>query len=192
MKNKKWIWSIGGILLVFCLGLWIAPSISAKDLTEQEANSMVLEKYPGDIIKTTKTESEYQIEMKLETGVYVIKINAKSGDVLSLVQTEKVEIPVQEIPQQSSNEGKEPIIEDKTSANEPTEVSVITIQEAIDIATKHLKGTADSDDTEFHQIPGQTPYYLVEVEIENGDDDREATVQVDAYTGEVKSVNWDD
>lgn len=190
--KKKWIWLTGVILLVVCLVLWLAPSISAKDLTEEEANSVVLEKYPGDIIKTTKSEREYQIELKLETGVYVIKIDAKSGEVKSLEQTEKAEIPVQEALPLSPKEENEPIIEDKVPTKEPTEISVISIEEAMDIAAKHLKGTADVDDSEFHQIPGQTPYYLVEVDIENGDDDREATVQVDAYTGEVKTVNWDD
>src|SRR3954453_17209702 len=104
--KKKWIWPVGVVLLVVCLFLWLAPSISAKDLTEEEANSVVLKKYPGDIIKTTKNESEYQIEMKLETGVYVIKIDAKSGDVLSLVQTEKAEKPVQEAPEQPEKEDK--------------------------------------------------------------------------------------
>ncbi|MFJ8066660.1 PepSY domain-containing protein [Psychrobacillus sp. NPDC096426] len=188
MKNKKWIWPVGVVLLVVCLIFGfqlLAPSISAKELTEEEANSVVLEKYPGDIIKTTKTESEYQIEMKLETGVYVIKIDAKSGDVKSLVQTEKTGKPVQEQPQQTSKE-------DHAPPKEPAKINIITEQEAIDIAEKHLKGTADIDDTEFHQVPGQTPYYLVEIEFENGDDNREADVQVDAYTGEVKSVNWDD
>ncbi|SES26412.1 PepSY domain-containing protein [Psychrobacillus sp. OK032] len=188
MKNKKWIWPVGIILLIVCLIFsfqWLVPSISAKDITEEEANSVVLEKYPGDIIKTKKTETEYQIEMKLDTGLYVIKIDAKSGDVKSLVQTEKAEKPVEEAPQQ-------PPKEDIAPTKETTEISVITAPEAVEIAANHLKGTADMDDTEFYQLPGQTPYYLVEVEIENGEDDREAVVQVDAYTGEVKSVNWDD
>lgn len=183
--KKKWIWPAGVILLVVCFVLWLAPSISAKDLTEEEANSVVLEKYPGDIINTTKTDNEYQIELKLETGIYVIKIDAKNGDVKSLEQTEKADIPVQEAPEQPEKEEKVP-------TQEPTEIILLTEQEAIVIAANHLKGTANSDDTEFHQIPGQTPYYLVEVEIENDDDDREAVVQVDAYTGEVKSVDWDD
>lgn len=190
--KRKWIWSVGVILLVVCLIFWLAPSISAKDLTEEEANSVVLEKYPGDIINTTKTEREYQIELKLETGVYLIKIDAKSGDVLSLFQTEKAEKPVQEAPEQPEKEVIAPTKVDKVPEKAPTEIIPITKQEAVEIAAKHLKGTADGDDTEFHQIPGQTPYYLVDVEIENGEDDREATVQVDAYTGEVKSVNWDD
>lgn len=183
--KKKWIWPAGVIVLVVCLVLWLAPSISAKDLTEEEANSVVLEKYPGDIIKTTKTEREYQIELKLETGVYIIKIDAKSGEVKSLEQTVKAEIPAQEALEQPEKENNSP-------TKEPTEITLIIEQEAIVIAANHLKGTADSDDIEFHQIPGQTPYYLVDVEIESGEDDREAIVQVDAYTGEVKSVNWDD
>ena len=189
--KKKWIWPVGIILLVVCLVFWLAPSISAKDLTEAEANSVVLEKYPGDIIKTTKTKDEYQIEIKLETGVYVIKIDAKNGDVLSLAQTEKAENPIQEASEQVEMEEPAPTKEEKP-AEEPAQITLITKQEAVEIAANHLKGMADEDDAEFHAISGQSPYYLVEVEIENGDDDREAVVQVDAYTGEVKSVDWDD
>lgn len=65
--------------------------------------------------------------------------------------------------------------------------SIITEKEAIAIAEKHVKGTGD--DTEFYQPPNQTPYYLVEVELE---DDRDAVVQVDGYTKEVKTVTWED
>lgn len=185
---KKWIWTAGAILLVLLLMVgfqWLAPSFSAQGLTEEEAHTAALAKYPGDIIKTTKTPTEYQIEMKLPTGTYVIKIDAKNGDVLSLVQTAKTETPIIDAPQQTQTENKMPV-------KEAVENKVITEQEAMALAAKHLKGKADKDDTEFHQIPGQTPYYLVEVKIKHGDDDRKAKVQIDAYTGEVKSVNWDD
>ncbi|WP_277585310.1 PepSY domain-containing protein [Psychrobacillus antarcticus] len=73
-----------------------------------------------------------------------------------------------------------------------TESTLLTEQEALIIAAKHLKGIAD-EDAELHQPTGQTPYYLVDVEIENDEEeDREAVVQVDAYTGTVKSVIWED
>lgn len=236
MKKKKWIWTVGAILLiVLLLGFGIqllSPSFSAQTLTKDEANTVAIEKYPGEIIKTTKNQDEYQIEMQLETGVYIIKIDVKSGDILSLERLDEDEKPVEgtkqrltskEIEEQIASQGELEFIEliqendnlyyqvivtkdnEKTSlkidpytariidsTKESTvENEVITEPEAIAIAAEHLKGIAD-DEAEFHQIPGQTPYYLVEVEIENEDDDREAIVQVDAYTGVVKSVNWDD
>ena len=72
------------------------------------------------------------------------------------------------------------------------ENTLLTEQEALTIAANHLKGVAD-EDAELHQPAGQTPYYLVEVEIENGEEeDREAVVEIDAYTGTVKSIDWED
>lgn len=72
------------------------------------------------------------------------------------------------------------------------ENTLLTEQEALTIAADHLKGVAD-EDAELHQPAGQTPYYLVEVEIENGEEeDREAVVEIDAYTGTVKSIDWED
>ena len=67
------------------------------------------------------------------------------------------------------------------------QIRIITESEAIAIAEKHVKGTGD--DTEFYQPLDQTPYYLVEVELE---DDRDAVVQVDGYTKEVKTITWED
>ena len=73
-----------------------------------------------------------------------------------------------------------------------TKSTLLTEQEALIIAADYLKGIAD-EDAELHQPSGQTPYYLVEVEIENGEEeDREAVVQIDAFTGTVKAINWDD
>lgn len=240
MNKKKWMWTAGVIVLVVLLvsiGVrWLSPSFSAQGLTEEEAKTAALEKYPGDIIKTTKTRDEYQIEMQLETGIYFIRIDAKSGDVLSLERPKQNEEPLvhkpqilltqKEIEAQIATQGElqsiewiqeadrsyyqaivskdnekislqidpftaEIIASKKVPAQTTVEHKGITQQEAMEIAAKHLKGIAD-DDPEFHQVSGQTPYYLVEVEIKNGDEDREATVQVDAYTGEVKSVSWDD
>ena len=251
MKQKKWIWTTGGILLVvLLLGLalqWLAPSFSAQTLTEEEANKVALEKYPGDIITTTKTKEEYQIKMQLKTGTYFIKIDARNGDILSLEQLEKAEEPVKETEQELSQKEIEkqlasqgvlqsikkiqdnnssyyevivnkddeqftlkvdpytakiiesvkmptqPITTEKEpSDNKPvTENKLITEQEAMVIAANHLNGTADNE-PEFHHNPGHPPYYLVEVETTNGEDDREAIVKIDAYTGTVKSVSWED
>lgn len=207
MKTKKWVWVSGAILLVSLLLIvwfqWLSPSISAQELSEEEANAVAIDQYAGDIIRTTKTDDEYQIEMQLENGIYNIKIDAKSGNILSLKQQEMAEkVPQDESLKEQPVEPKEPPTntEDgsQSESNNPTsqdpapeENAVITEQNALDIAAKHVNGLAD-DDAEFHQPPDQAPYYLVEVEIENGEEDREAIVQVDAYTGAVKSVNWED
>lgn len=234
MKNGKVLITAGstlvfGLLLFFGFQWW-APSLSAESLTEEEVNQTAKDKYPGTIIKTTKTEGEdYQIEMQLETGVYLISMDAKSGEVRSIKKetighaaeetaekTPQKQLTQNEIKARISSQGdleQIDFVQEKDNSHYKAVVnknnekitlildpytgaiidstmvadSIITENEAIAIAEKHVKGTGD--DTEFYQPSDQTPYYLVEVELE---DDRDAVVQVDGYTKEVKTITWED
>lgn len=234
MKNGKVLITAGSALvfglLVFVGFQWWAPSLSAENLTKEEVYQTAKDKYPGTIIKTTKSEGEeYQIEMQLETGVYLIRMDAKSGEVRSIKKetivhtaeetTEKTpqkQLNQKEIKARISSQGdleQIDFVQEKDNSyykavvnknNEKITIildphtgaiidstkvadSIITESEAIAIAEKHVKGTGD--DTEFYQPSDQTSYYLVEVELE---DDRDAVVQVDGYTKEVKTITWED
>lgn len=234
MKISKNGYIIGGVTLIILIVvgvLWLSP-FSSKPLTEEELKSAALTKYPGEIIRTTKSENEYEIDMQMENGVYAISMDTNNGTILSLKQiaTEEVPLAVEtlteaQIKKKIATQGeiqsvlfineKNPyyevvvhkgnvefnlkvdpyngaIIDSSQAPVAPvsTENILITEKEALTIAADHLKGMAD-DDAELHQPTGQPPYYLVEVEIENGEEDREAVVEVDAYTGKVKSVNWE-
>lgn len=227
---------IGGIILIVLLVfgiLWLFPT--TKILTDEELKATALTKYPGEIIKAMKSGNEYEIELKMENGIYAIKMDTKTGNILSLEQmtTKEVSPPSDKLTEdqikkeiaaqgellsiQFINDANTPYYEaivhkgtvettlkvdpyngsiiDTTQSPIDTPVTqentLLSEQEALIIAANHLKGVAD-DDAELHQPAGQTPYYLVEVEIENGEKDREAVVEVDAYTGAVKSVNWED
>lgn len=234
MKNRKMLITAGSALvfglLLFVGFQWWAPSLSVESLTKEEVNQTVKDKYPGTIIKTMKSEGEeYQIVMQLETGVYQIRMDAKSGEVRSLKKetivhaaeetTENIpekQLTQKEIKANISSQGdleQIDFVQEKDNSfykvvvnknNEKITLildpytgaiidstmvadSIITEKEAIAIAEKHVKGTGD--DTEFYQPPDQTPYYLIEVELE---DDRDAVVQVDGYTKEVKTITWED
>lgn len=230
MKNRKWLVIIGSILVIglfVFIGLqWWAPSLSAQTLTEEEAKKVAMDKYPGDIIKTMKTNDEYQVDMQLKTGIYHIRINAENGEVISIIRKtdskakeeppSKERLTEKEIEAQLSSQGHvesiEYVEEKETSYYKAVvsknnkkitlkinpftgavldsiqeAASIITENEAIVIAEKHVNGIGD--DAEFFHPDGQTPYYIVDVEL---DDDREAEVQVDAYTRAVKSVIWED
>lgn len=236
MKISKNGYIIGGVTLIILIVvgvLWLSP-FSSKPLTEEELKSAALTKYPGEIIRTTKSENEYEIDMQMENGVYAISMDTKNGTILSLKQISTEEVPIAvetlteaQIKKEIATQGEIQsvlFINEKTpyyevvvhkengefnlkvdpyngaiidSSQSPIEAPVstenilITEKEALTIAGTHLKGMAD-DDAELHQPTGQPPYYLVEVEIENGEEeDREAVVEVDAYTGKVKSVNWE-
>ncbi|WP_052738008.1 PepSY domain-containing protein [Bacillus sp. SA1-12] len=230
MNKKKWIWLIGSVLaLAFILVIslqWWVPSLSAQTLTEAEANEAAKEVYPGEIIQTTKSDGEYRITMNLETGTYLIRIDAKSGEVISVNREAKAEQPpsqpekkpltinevkailaakgeVKSIDLVQENEAsyyKAVVSQNNKSttfkidsysgeiigtATEPP--PLLTKEEAIKLALQEQNGTVD--EVEFEEPPDQSPYYLVEIEKENGED---AVVQVDAYTREVKNVLWEE
>lgn len=231
MKKSKVLWITGGIILLVLLvfGVLSLSSFSTKTLTEEELKATALTKYPGEIIHTAKTDSEYEIEVQMESGIYAIRMDTNNGNILSLKQmvTEKLTPSVDilteaQIKKEIATQGElqsihfinadtsyyEAVVHkenveitlkvdpydgsliDSTQAPISPKSVLLSEEEALIIAAEHLKGVAD-DDAELHQPSGQTPYYLVEVEIENGEDDREAVVQVDAYTGTVKSINWE-
>ncbi|MCQ6274472.1 PepSY domain-containing protein [Bacillus sp. V3B] len=62
----------------------------------------------------------------------------------------------------------------------------LTEQDAIALALQQVPGVVEDVDVETINGVG---YYFVEVETI---DDREATIEINAITGEVKSLTWDD
>jgi uncharacterized membrane protein YkoI len=68
----------------------------------------------------------------------------------------------------------------------PLVTTKLTEEEAKNIALQQVSGTVDEIDTEN---VNNVPFYYIEVELENGN---EATVEINAITGEVKSLTWDD
>ncbi|HZH59313.1 MAG TPA: PepSY domain-containing protein [Metabacillus sp.] len=68
-----------------------------------------------------------------------------------------------------------------------TSQRLLSESEAVDVALKKVQG--EVDDVDFIEREGQTPYYLIEIET---NEDRDATVQIDAYKKEVISITWED
>lgn len=153
--------------------------LSLKQLSTEKRSSSV----------ETLTEAQIKKEIDTQGELQSIRfINAETSYYEAIVHKGNVEITLKVDPYDAS------IIDSSQAPIEspvPAENILIAEEEALTIAATHLKGVADDDDVELHQPIGQTPYYLVEVEIENGEEDREAVVEVDAYTGTVKSVNWE-
>lgn len=81
--------------------------------------------------------------------------------------------------------------EDKEKKEEPT--TLISKEEAIQIALNELPDglTGEVDDVDF-ETSSERSYYLVEIEIDTDDEVDEVIYEIDAITGEVLSVEWDD
>ncbi|MFD0871581.1 PepSY domain-containing protein [Paenibacillus residui] len=71
-------------------------------------------------------------------------------------------------------------------SKETSSAATLTEQEAIAIALSNVQGKVEDADL---KETDSAAYYLVEIET---DDEREATVQIHAVSGEVMSITWDD
>ena len=179
---------------------------SAEPLTEAEATSKVQDLYEGEIVEVSSEANAYLITINLDTGTYVVEIDRDTGDVQSLIRTKQETAgkdgakPKEQAPTGNEGQGsaerppdepETPLPQDPIQgkpAGEPNKepAKQITKETAAEIALKHISG--EVDDIEIEQSGGIT-YYLVEIERE---DEEDGTVQINAISGEVMTITWDD
>jgi len=200
MSRKTKI-GFGLVVIIFLtFGSWLLAiqMTSAEPLTLEEATNRVTELYTGDIVEVNEENTVYKITIKLDTGIYEVEIDKKTGEVGKMSRTkvgdsDGIEEQGTETPSnnQSNIEApehqQEPLPTDNPSLYQPTPVKQLTEQEAITIAKSKVAG--EVEDIDIGQSGGVS-YYLIE--IENDEADREATVQINAISGEVMSITWDD
>jgi uncharacterized membrane protein YkoI len=185
MKKVSWFWvAICSIILVIVFVSFqqfgkLTPS--ADMLTEKEAEKLVKERYQGNISSIKLANQQYHIELEKQNHLYSVKLDSSSGKVLSFTQTgtgtatgttTTKPTPAQTPPQQEE-------VKEETPKR-------LTDKEAVEIAVTQVQG--EVDDIWLETENNQT-YYLIKIET---NDDREATVQIHAITGDVMSVAWDD
>lgn len=179
MNKRKWLYLLAaGTLIV--LSVFIIRSFWLKDeetMTQKELQKIVLDKYQGNLIQETLTNGTYAVELERDTGKYQIELDATSGEVVSLKRTEQT-AAIKEEP-------TDPQPKDETIA-EQAQIRKLTQEEAIEIALIQVPGQLD--DIELESVDGVS-YYFAEIENANGS---EAEIQINAITGEVKSVVWED
>lgn len=190
VKRKVWIWVGCGIVVFSILFIGISqitkPIFSkATVLTEQEAREVAEERYSGKVKKIYQTKDTFVIELDRDTGIYELIINAETGEVSSLKRTQQKDGTVEsKITEEKSPEPTVPNEEETVNIVEPPKN--LTEQEAATIALEQVPGTVD--DIEIMNV-NDIAYYFVEVETNDG---REAKVEINAITGEVRSFTWDD
>lgn len=191
MKRKIWF-SIGGgvfavILLFILLSRVFTPgSSSASELTEQEAKEIAQQRYSGLVQEIKQEADDYIIRLERGTGLYELQINSKTGEVSSLKRINEGDNKGVDAEQPPPDHGQ--INEEPKQANNDVkeEQTILTEEKAAAIALEEVPGTVD--DIDIENMNGVV-YFLVEVE---GNDGREATVEINAITGEVHSFTWDD
>ncbi|MEH7254205.1 PepSY domain-containing protein [Neobacillus niacini] len=235
MKRISWFWmAICSLLIIILFVSWQQYgklTHSAAILTEHEAEKLVQERYQGKVSLIKLGNLEYHIELEKQGHLYLIKLDAESGKVLSFAQADSTPLtPTQPLKVELSEEDIKKIVLTAVNgslvslekinnnqefsykaivngADKQTTIVVdafsgtilsstttvinqppkrLTENEAVQIASTRVQG--EVDDIWLETENNQT-YYFVKIETK---DDREATVQIHAITGEVKTVTWDD
>lgn len=198
-KKKLGIWAVVLVFLVIIAWQLLKIVTFAEPLSAAEAAEKVKELYKGEIVEVIEGKSSYQFTVKLETGIYSIEIDRETGDISSMTRSNEKkagnsgEDNGEKIKEQSPSSPEEQTTQEtpgQTPLNpvEPTKepVKVITKEQAAAIALQNISGAVDDIDIEDED---EVTFYLVEIEKEDGNG---GTVQINAITGDVMSVTWDD
>ncbi|QOS81697.1 PepSY domain-containing protein [Paenibacillus sp. JNUCC31] len=247
-RRKGWanprrsFWWVAGLLafLVVIAVMWWKPWQSDRVmLTADAAARSVLDQYPGEIVNSTLKDGTYIMQLRSETGLYDVQIDAVTATVNSikrlesnpqaeektlwsreqiktelLKQTDAELVSLELVEQQGSpvyvavlkmkDKGREqwtidPYTGEKQSSKtleasssdettgEGTKTPFLSEKEAERKALAKVPG--EVDDIELRGTNSGNPYYLVEIDLEDG---REAIVQVNAISGAIRSVTWDE
>lgn len=172
------LFTIALFIILGITGWKVADSFwGSEPLSSAEAEQKILEQYSGEILEMETTEDTFVAVLENDAGRYQVELVKENGRITRLVRLSG---------NQSKQEAdKEENIKKPESPEEDNQ-EPMTEEEARRLAVNEVSGSVDDVDKE--QSNGQV-YYLVEVERENG---QEATVQVNAISGEIMSVTWDD
>ncbi|WP_404447176.1 PepSY domain-containing protein [Sutcliffiella horikoshii] len=192
MKNKQvlMILSTGAFLVLSGAAIYYLFFHKTETLaTETEVRELVESQYKGSIITSLEQKEEsYEVYMENDMGEYELTVDGRTNEITSLkLVNRKGETGNGEAP---SSEEQEPADEQAGEQPEPPVTedpapSMLTRDEAIEIALKEVPGKVE--DVELDEENG-IKVYEVEMEV---DEESEATIIINAYTGEILSLTWD-
>lgn len=241
-RSRKLLRWGAGILTVALLAavMWWKPWEPAREqLSADAAAQSVLNQYPGEIIHSTLKDGTYLMQLRSETGLYDVQVDAFTAAVQSIKRLEaapqaeektlwsreqmKSELLKQrageqlvslELVEQQGSPVYTAVVEAKDNSRQeltidpytgeilssqaikspPSSEAGETENEPQFLSEKQAEQKAlarvpgEVDDVELRGTNSGNPYYLVEIDLEDG---REATVQVNAISGAIRSVTWD-
>jgi uncharacterized membrane protein YkoI len=240
--SRKLLWWGAGTLAIVLLAvlIWWKPWVPARQqLSADAAAQSVLNQYPGEIIHSTLKDGTYLMQLRSETGLYDVQVDAFTAAVQSIKRLEaspqaeektlwgreqmKSELLKQragetlvslELVEQQGSPVYTAVVKAKDNSRQELTIDPYTGEilssKAIKappvsggggtekapqfLSEKQAKQKAlarvpgEVDDVELRGTNSGNPYYLVEIDLKDG---REATVQVNAISGAIRSVTWD-
>ncbi|MCP3761772.1 PepSY domain-containing protein [Domibacillus sp. A3M-37] len=139
------------------------------DVTMAEAGEKLAQQYNGTVIKSTEENGQFVYMIQVAEGEYKVAVDSETGELSGMTRTNQEAAPSKEPKQGSENTTRQ-----------------LTPEEAGQIALKQVPGVIDEVELGDEEEAGS---YIVDIDAENGE---EATVQVNAVSGDVISISWDD
>ncbi|MEM1503102.1 PepSY domain-containing protein [Domibacillus sp. 8LH] len=149
---------------------FLYQSLQQPDVTMNEAGEKLAEQYGGTVKKAGQADGEFHYTIEVpDEGQYSMTVDSETGELMAMTRLETVE-------------------NDSAAQEEKTEKGArqLTTEEAGEIALKKVPGTVDDIEQGDGEEAGS---YLVDIDAQNGE---EATVRINAISGEVLSISWDD
>ncbi|MGD6873863.1 PepSY domain-containing protein [Sutcliffiella horikoshii] len=186
MKNKKVFMTLiaGAFLVLSGAAIYYLFFNKTEALaTETEVRELVEGQYNGSTITSLERKDEmYEVYMENDMGEYELTVDARTNEITSLkLVNRKGETSSGEQKPEDDQVDEQP---EEPSSEKPAP-SMLTREEAIEIATREVPGRVE--DIELDEEDG-IKVYEVEMEV---DDESEATILINAYTGEILSLTWD-
>lgn len=193
----KTILIAAAVLLLAIACLWFFRKETGPLLSREAAEQALLEEYPGSIATLSQQSGNYIAELQTAQGLYEVKLNGATGEIISIVLLQAVPTPAPTAAVQPTPVASGAPVASATppagaaSATPPAPSPsppqrVVSEAEAVKLALQEVPGEADDVDTGINEAGA---FYLVEIKTP---DDREAVVQVDAISGNIRSVTWEE
>jgi uncharacterized membrane protein YkoI len=150
--------------------LFLYQSFQKPDVTIAEAGEKLAKQYGGTVKESEKTAGTFVYIVDVpKQGEYEMTVDNETGELLTMTRLQTEEA-ASEYEQQEAEAGN----------------GSLTPEQAGEIALKKVSGTVDDIERGDEEEAGS---YLVDINAENGE---EATVRINAISGEIMSISWDD
>jgi uncharacterized membrane protein YkoI len=169
IKMKNNLWWISLSILAIVLGgvvIYLLFTNEKPQIGETQLRQIIKEKYAGNVTQIKKDQDQYQVRFQNKFGIYQVNISIENAQVEKLAQLEQ--FPTTSKPK---NGTKNP--ENKRLAEE----------KARQLAKNQVKGS-EVKEIELEEEAGILQYEIVLVDA----NEREITVYINAYTGDILSI----
>lgn len=185
--KQRIIWMLGGAILtvvVFVLAQqFIFGTTSAEQISQEEAEQIVLNAYSGDIQEVEEDSSHYSVRVSLPSGSYTVFVNKQSGELEDLrfdssnESESEPNLEKEEDEPENRTEDEEDNQEEFEQEQEPEEDKLLTKDDILGKLEDDYSGNVVS----VNFSDGEEPYYGVEIE----EDNEVVFIVMDAETGEI-------